>query len=548
MLSDGTERYGYNVPSFGIAFTRQNNAVFKSVNVSMNTPIVTGAYINAMSRIFDRAEGNGHRVAFVGQDLYPVYSNYSYICEVEMMGDAQIQPLMYFQLMNIPMWRGTYMVFSVSHTITPGNMVTTFKGMKLSKFAVPYSDEWYILKFADGTDTLGLGSGLSSRVTPLDSSLYTSILNPKDHFNDRHNYQTQDIYNRRRAYNGITTNPKLISLYNSLFEEVEEYQRKSGNGKVTWKVGISSVNRSGTSVSQSQHNKGEAMDLQIFDIKTNGTLKDNKRLMVVMDILYCLHRNDIHQVIYEGCGRNNLYRPNCLHVGIKTQSAISTNFFLSYNSDGKALDYTKDRVNLPEFVSIARKGWGKGDFYNVFINFKDRNSANALFSSSNGNTGEVYAKWRDDAKISEVNEIYSKLKDSGFGWNDIQIAGVIGNLMQESACSPSAIEKGSSANRGVGLAQWTHQSRVDLAVKTMGLTSKWDIPNVTTETQMDFLIYEIRKNYGSLITEMKNATNVMQSAEIFKDKYEGKNVGGLGNRQSYAKGVLDRIKSGVIHS
>lgn len=139
-------RYGYYVPSFGVAFSRQNNHLFKNINLNMTTPLVTSASINALTNIAMKGSNNTHKVAFMGQDLYPVFSNYSYICEIEMMGDAQIQPLMYFQLMNIPMWSGVYMIFNVTHTITAGNMTTRFKGMKLSKNPLPYNSSWYMFR------------------------------------------------------------------------------------------------------------------------------------------------------------------------------------------------------------------------------------------------------------------------------------------------------------------------------------------------------------------------------------------------------------------
>ena len=136
-------RYGYYVPSFGFAYGRQNNHIFKNVNLSMDTPIITSAVINTLNHAARRGANNTHRIAYIGEDIYPVFSNYSYMCEFEMMGCAQMQPLMYFQLMNVPMWRGTYITISVSHEMTPGNMVTKVKAMKLSNRAVPYSNAWF---------------------------------------------------------------------------------------------------------------------------------------------------------------------------------------------------------------------------------------------------------------------------------------------------------------------------------------------------------------------------------------------------------------------
>ena len=60
-----------------------------------------------------------------------------------MLGCAQIQPLMYFQLLNIPMWRGTYMIYKVTHTMAPGTMTTKFVGMKMSRRQAPYATGYF---------------------------------------------------------------------------------------------------------------------------------------------------------------------------------------------------------------------------------------------------------------------------------------------------------------------------------------------------------------------------------------------------------------------
>lgn len=141
-ISD-VSRYGYTVPAFGLVYGYQNNHLFKNIQLNMETPIITSSVINTLSHIASKGASSAHRIAYVGQDTYPVFSNYSYICEFDMMGNAQIQPLMYFQLTNVPMWRGTYMIFNVTHTMKPGDMTTHVKAMKLSNRAVPYSNAWY---------------------------------------------------------------------------------------------------------------------------------------------------------------------------------------------------------------------------------------------------------------------------------------------------------------------------------------------------------------------------------------------------------------------
>ena len=139
----GVTENGYNIPAFGVSFAKQNNHLFKNFNISMDNPMETEQSIKTLWHVAELAKDHTRKVCFYGQDVYNIFSNYSYQIEVEMMGNAQIQPLMYFQLLNIPMWRGAYMIFNVTHTMTPGNMVTKFKGMKMSKNPVPIVSKYW---------------------------------------------------------------------------------------------------------------------------------------------------------------------------------------------------------------------------------------------------------------------------------------------------------------------------------------------------------------------------------------------------------------------
>ena len=141
--TDFATKEGYNVPSFGIAFSRQNNHIFKNINASMDNPVMTEQAIKAQYNIA-KQYGSDKKVCFIGQDTFNIFSNYSYSVTVEMMGNAQICPLMYFQLLNIPLWRGTYMIYKVSHNMTAGNMTTTFTGMKMNKYAQPFNTKFFI--------------------------------------------------------------------------------------------------------------------------------------------------------------------------------------------------------------------------------------------------------------------------------------------------------------------------------------------------------------------------------------------------------------------
>ena len=131
----------YHIPSFGVTYGMQNQNYFTDIDVSMNTPNVTDQSIQATFQIADENSKVGgsdsvSNIRSVGQDMYKVYSNHAYQCTVSMMGCAWIQPLMYFQLLNVPLFRGAYIIHKVTHSISPNNMKTTFVGTKVSKLSM----------------------------------------------------------------------------------------------------------------------------------------------------------------------------------------------------------------------------------------------------------------------------------------------------------------------------------------------------------------------------------------------------------------------------
>ena len=135
---------GYKIPAFGVTYGKQYQHYFKNIDISTDNPIVTEEAIKAQFMIasMNSKQGeNGKKIEFLGQDLYTIYSNNSYTCTVKMMGCAWIQPLMYFQLNNIPMFRGAYLIQKVSHHIEPGNMETTFVGVRMAKQTTKLVDE-----------------------------------------------------------------------------------------------------------------------------------------------------------------------------------------------------------------------------------------------------------------------------------------------------------------------------------------------------------------------------------------------------------------------
>jgi hypothetical protein len=125
--------------AFKVAFGAQNQTVFKNVSLSQQEHRETGEYFKALSDLVDKRGGT--QKTYVGTDLLRLFKTRSYTCKVDSMGCMNIQPLMYFDLQNVPFFNGAYLITSVSHNITPNQMSTNFEGVRQSKFISPPTEE-----------------------------------------------------------------------------------------------------------------------------------------------------------------------------------------------------------------------------------------------------------------------------------------------------------------------------------------------------------------------------------------------------------------------
>lgn len=135
LKSSEDDEINFVVPVFGVTFGKQNQMYFKNITVNMDEPKVTDYSIANLIQISQggkNGDSEGYNVG-IGQDIYSIYANRSYTCTVEMLGCINIMPMMYFQLNNIPMFRGLYIIINVSHSVVPGNMTTKFTGVRVSK-------------------------------------------------------------------------------------------------------------------------------------------------------------------------------------------------------------------------------------------------------------------------------------------------------------------------------------------------------------------------------------------------------------------------------
>ncbi len=126
---------GFNV-DIGI----RNQNIFYQFSVGQENGKSTAEVVNTIYNMIDNT--SGRNVATQNQSLYELYLQRSYTCTVTSIGNAMIQPTMYFNLRHVPMFYGPYMILDVEQSIGPGSFQTTFTGIRQGFFDLPSIDKY----------------------------------------------------------------------------------------------------------------------------------------------------------------------------------------------------------------------------------------------------------------------------------------------------------------------------------------------------------------------------------------------------------------------
>ena len=123
------------------------------------------------------------------------------------------------------------------------------------------------------------------------------------------------------------------------------------------------------------------------------------------------------------------------------------------------------------------------------------------------------------AGTNNARYIWSQLRANGF--TPEAVAGILGNLEQESQLDPTAVQ---SNGVGHGIAQWSAGGRWDSGSQNLvsyaasqGL-DKWDL-----QAQLGFLLLEMTNGWGGLppiVEQYRGITDVMEATVYFHDEFE----------------------------
>ena len=128
------------VAAFNVDVGIQNQSLFYRLQMDQNNSLSTA---ESLQVITDMANQAGNRKGSTQNvSLYNLYKIRSYTVSFSMMGNAMIQPSMYFNLRYVPMFSGPYMITNVSHVIGPGSFETNVTGVRQPTASLPKVDEY----------------------------------------------------------------------------------------------------------------------------------------------------------------------------------------------------------------------------------------------------------------------------------------------------------------------------------------------------------------------------------------------------------------------
>lgn len=128
------------VVGFNVDFGIQNQNIFKDLSLDMSEKKNTAETFRVNAELAESASGD--KVAQQSTSLYSIYRTRSYTCGVSSLGNAMIQPTMYFNLKHVPLFRGAYWIHEVTHDIDSKEFKTDFKGTRMPIFSFPKPDSY----------------------------------------------------------------------------------------------------------------------------------------------------------------------------------------------------------------------------------------------------------------------------------------------------------------------------------------------------------------------------------------------------------------------
>jgi len=547
-----SNNYENDVAIFSVNYSQQNQNIFKDITLDQSEFSETDESLKITDNIAHK--GTENNVSLGGQNIFNVYAVRSYKAEVEMMGNAMIQPMMHFQLNNIPMFHGAYMITRVKHSIKPNFMSTVFSGSRVryQKTELLTGADFYmgILDSmnlsANGSSTTGT-VGSSGSVPPIVATISQNDGVPSniDGGSNKNITMTAipEISGIRSQISGNKGKNRLLTeavapLKEMLTAWVDWMKTEGFTGYVMNKERyygeITSAYRTyqqqadaGANASKgiSNHQWGIAVDIKMA--KKDGTLIEMQQNLEYFKV----KNNPALEWLLNNSWKYGFVIPYGLRDG---KGGWNEFWHFEYHGTAAVCLITKSPTTYGGHVV---KNINVNDVKPIVVNPKGVDNKPAVYASCD----YIYIKTNqgtvDNGEQIDTKLIYEELKKQ-LGYGDAGIAGVMGSLFQESRFKPGALNESKDPG-AYGLAQWKNPKKTPNEGRKTNLLNyiaNNNVSQVQYIQQIQFLKHELDTIYKYTDAAMKNETDVTKAAKIWVVTFELTNLGQIGwSQKSFDK-------------
>lgn len=122
-----------DVDALEVKYGSTQNNIVRNVQVSTQDNKVTAESVINLERLVNNE--NANKRVTTDCSMLNVMAGRSYTSTIDVLGNAQIFPMQFFFLRNLPMFDGLYQILNVKHTITPNNFETSMEGIRMRFFS-----------------------------------------------------------------------------------------------------------------------------------------------------------------------------------------------------------------------------------------------------------------------------------------------------------------------------------------------------------------------------------------------------------------------------
>lgn len=228
----------------------------------------------------------------------------------------------------------------------------------------------------------------------------------------------------------------------------------------------------------------------------------------------------------------------------KTKSSTGSYYFVTTN--WSTVELRKAPYKKLNLILGDKSGMISGslqesitDAYNVVKVYTKHTKGKKTSTAKSGYSTTSYQKSSNNAKTC-WNFFASK------GLSGIAIAGICGNIAQESQYSPTA----TSGNDDIGIIQWTGSAKTALiswcnshGLKYTSLSAQLDyLWNASSSARTSHGI----KNNATLMSGLRNAKSIEAAVDIFEQQVEGAGIPAMGNRYRDAHQIYNEMNGASV--